>query len=395
SSSFEDHLPALVASGAVPIKTVDEAVANLLRVKFRLGLFDDAARDRGRDDTLLAEEFLEDARAAARESVVMLKNDGTLPLAAPADGARPLTVAVIGPLADAPHEQLGTWTFDSRKETTVTPLAALRERLGAERVLYAPGLANSRSRDSSLFGAAEDVARAADAVLFFGGEEAILSGEAHSRADLRLPGAQEALIERLAALGKPLVLTVISGRPNTLEAVLESASAILIAWHPGTMGGPAIVDLLMGDGGHSPSGRLPVTWPISAGQVPIYYNHKNTGRPAPPPEELRTLDEIPEGAWQSSLSNTSRYLDIGALPRFPFGFGLTYGDFRYRDLKVEPAKVPADGAVTVRFVLENAGERRATEVAQLYSRDVVGRLTPPLRELRDWRRVSLEPVETR
>ncbi len=256
-------------------------------------------------------------------------------------------------------------------------------------MLFASGLANSRDLSPKGFAEAEAAARKAEVVLFFAGEEAILSGEAHSRADLRLPGAQEELILRLAALGKPVVLIVLSGRPNTPEAVLDQVDALLVAWHPGTMGGPAIVDLLFG--GTSPSGRLPITWPVSVGQVPIYYNTKNTGRPAPAPEQLLGFENIPVEAWQSSLSNTSRYLDQGALPRFPFGFGLTYGDFRYSEMRITPRKVDLEGEVEVTFTLTNAGKHRAIEVAQLYSRDLVGRLTRPARELRDFRRITLGP----
>jgi beta-glucosidase len=316
--------------------------------------------------------------------LVLVKNRGVLPLS---DEQR---IAVIGPLAEAPHEQLGTWAFDGRADTTQTPLSALRRRLGDNRVAFAPGLANSRTLSSDGFDAAIAAAESAEAILFFGGEEAILSGEAHSRADLRLPGAQEELVQRLADLGKPLVLVVMSGRPNTLEALLESSDAVLIAWHPGTMGGPAIADVLFGD--TSPSGRLPVTWPIDAGQIPIYYNHNNTGRPAP--DTLQSFMDIPVGAWQSSLSNTSRYLDLGTRPRFPFGYGLTYGQFEYSDLSVSEKTVTREGSVRVTVLLRNVGSRSATEVVQLYSRDPVARLARPVRELRDFQRITLDPGQS-
>lgn len=200
---------------------------------------------------------------------MLLRNEGgVLPL--DSGSAR---IAVVGPLADAPHEQLGTWSYDGRAEDAVTPLAALRERLG-ERIAYAPGLAYSRDRSRDGFAAAVAAADGADVVLFFGGEEAVLSGEAHSRADLRLPGVQEELIRELAATGKPVVLVLLAGRPIALHDVLGELAAVLVAWHPGTMGGPALADLLLGDA--PPSGRLPVSWPKAAGQVPIYYGHKPT-----------------------------------------------------------------------------------------------------------------------
>ncbi|MEM8930640.1 MAG: glycoside hydrolase family 3 N-terminal domain-containing protein [Acidobacteriota bacterium] len=382
SRSFTEQLPALIEAGVVPESVLDGAVRHVLWVKEQLGLFDRPERDASRDDTLLSEPFLDAAREMVRQSAVLLTNDGVLPL-----GDDVGKVAVIGPLADAPHEQLGTWTFDGKKENSRTPLAALREHYGDDRVLYAPGLEISRTRDHAGFDAALDAARAADVTLFFAGEEAILSGEAHSRADIRLPGAQEALIRALGALDTPLVAVVLSGRPNVLAAVVDSADALLVAWHPGTMAGPGLVDLLTGAA--SPSGRLPVTWPKDVGQIPIYYNHKNTGRPAP--EELQAFDDIPVGAWQSSLSNTSRYLDLGTQPHFPFGFGLTYSTFEYTDLTVEPATITVDDNVTISATLTNTGTRAATEVAQLYTRDLVGSLTRPVRELKGFERVTLDP----
>ncbi len=410
SRAYEAHLVELVRSGQVPEAALDRAVAAILRVKMKLGLFDHPWRDATRDDVLLAPEYLEEARKAARQSLVLLKNQDLLPL-----NPEISKVAVVGPLADAPHEQLGTWTFDGKKENSVTPVTALRDRLGGDRVIFAPALEYSRDRSTEGFAAARAAAEQADVVLFFGGEEAILSGEAHSRADLRMPGVQEALLAELAQLDKPIVLVLMAGRPLDVEAVLEEVDALMMAWHPGTMGGPAIVDVLFGD--HGPQGRLPVTWPKAAGQEPIYYNHKNTGRPAPAPDEEQPLpfDEIPVGAWQSSLSNTSRYLDLGSRPRFPFGFGLTYTTFEYRGLKAgarhlsEGAETGArqisdgtasavqltpDDVLTVEVEVANTGSRPGTEVVQLYTRDLVGSLTRPVRELKGFQSVALKPGES-
>ena len=388
SGAYETRLPELVRDGRVPTAAVDAAVENVLRVKMALGLFDHPHRDASRraEDVLLAPEHLEAAREAARRSAVLLENrGGVLPLSQ--DVGR---VAVVGPLADAAHDQLGTWTFDGKQEDTRTPRAALAAELGG-RMSYAPGLESSRSRSRDGFAAARAAAESADVVLFFGGEEAILSGEAHSRADLRLPGAQQELLAELDAAGKPVVLVLLAGRPITLAEILDHVDAVLVAWHNGTMGGPAIVDLLFGTA--SPSGRLPVTWPKAVGQVPIYYNHKNTGRP--PPEELIAFDDIPVGAWQSSLSNTSHYLDLGARPQYPFGYGLTYSSFAYRDLEVAPAAVALDGEIVVSATVANTGGREATEVVQLYVRDLVGSLTRPVRELKGFERVTLGPGEAR
>ncbi len=386
SESYERHLAGLVAAGEIDLAAVDAAVARVLGVKERLGLFERPYRPAGAEPGRLDPGHLETARRLALEGAVLLRNEGAvLPLA---EGAR---VAVVGPLADAPREQLGTWTYDGRAEDSVTPLSALRARLGerlGDRLAYAPGLAYSRDRSRAGFAEAIAAARAADLVLFFGGEEAILSGEAHSRADLRLPGAQEELIRELAAAGKPVVLVLLAGRPIALHDVLGELAAVLVAWHPGTMGGPALADLLLGV--ESPSGRLPVTWPKAAGQVPIYYAHKRTGRPADP-EKLVPFDDIPVGAWQSSLQNTSHYLDLGAAPEYPFGFGLTYSSFEYGPPRLDREAIGPGDRVRVSATVTNTGGRRATEVAQLYVRDLVGSRTRPVRELKGFRRVTLDP----
>lgn len=306
SRTFEDHLAELVSTAEVAGKNLDEAVLRILRVKHRLGLFERPYRDGAAAPDSLRKDSLQVARRLALESAVLLRNTGPiLPLSSEIGH-----VAVVGPLADAPREQLGTWSFDGRSEDSVTPLAALRERLGPENVRFARGLEYSRSTSREGFADALAVAASSDVVLFFGGEEAILSGEAHSRADIRLPGLQQELIRELAAADKPVVLVVLAGRPLVLREILNDVAAVLYAWHPGTMAGPALADLLLGV--ESPTGRLPVTWPKGVGQIPIYYNHKNTGRP-PQSERMIELEDIPVGAWQSSLHNTSHYLDLSTL----------------------------------------------------------------------------------
>jgi beta-glucosidase len=237
-----------------------------------------------------------------------------------------------------------------------------------------------------------DAARAADVVLLFVGEEAILSGEAHSRADIRLPGAQEALVHALHATRKPIVLVIIAGRPIELGSLLDEVDSVLMAWHPGTMGGPAVADVLFGKA--EPGGRLPVTWPKSVGQIPIYYNHTNTGRP-PQEETYVAIDDIPIGAWQSSLGNTSHYLDLGYRPQYPFGYGLAYTTFAYGALRVSPETMAADGSLEVSAEVTNTGARAGTAVVQLYVHDRVGDVTRPVRELKGFQRVTLSPGETR
>ena len=388
STAYEQYLAKLIEAGQVNDAALDGFVRDILRVKMRLGLFERPGFDRDRDDVLLSKPHLAAARRAAARCVVLLKNESNL---LPLD-KQTAKVAVIGPLADAPHEQLGTWAFDGQADDTQTPLPALRRLLGSDRVKSAPGLTYSRDRSRDGFSAAVEVARGADVVLLFVGEEAILSGEAHSRADIRLPGAQVDLIHAIHKTGKPIVLVILAGRPIELRGVLDEVDAVLMAWHPGTMGGPAIADVLFGAA--EPGGRLPVTWPKAVGQIPIYYNHTNTGRP-PVGETFVPIDEIPIGSWQSSLGNTSHYLDLGYEPQFPFGFGLGYTTLEYANLRVSSEQLSEGNTIEVSADVTNTGSRRGSDVAQLYVRDQVGDVTRPVRELKGFERLSLEPGETR
>ncbi len=238
------------------------------------------------------------------------------------------------------------------------------------------------------FAAAVEAARRADVVLLFLGEEQILSGEAHSRAFLNLPGAQEALVDEIAKTGKPLVVTILAGRPLTFQSVAGKAAAVLYAWHPGSMGGPAIADLLFGDA--VPSGKLPITFPRTVGQVPIHYAHMNTGRP-PSESELG----IPIGTPLDPKGFTSKYLDVDFTPEYPFGFGLSYTTFEYSNLRLSAAQMPAGGSITVSADIINTGKRDADEIVQLYVRDLVGSVTRPVRELKGFERVHLRAGEKR
>ncbi len=387
STAYADHLEALVTSGAVPVRLVDEAVRNVLRVKLQVGLFDTRRPFAAALPAAPSPRARELAKTAALKSVVLLKNEAALlPL------AKAASVAVIGPLADDPYEVLGTWNRDGQIADTVTPLAAIRTLLAdAARVRYAQGLPHSRSRDVAGLPAAVEAARQSDVALVFVGEEAILSGEAHSRAHLDLPGAQKQLVDEVAATGKPVVLVVLAGRPLTIPDVFDKARAVLYAWHPGTMTGPALADLLFGV--ESPSGKLPVTFPKTEGQIPVYYAHKNTGRP-PTARKLTLLDDIPLRARQSSLGDAARYLDIGYEPLYPFGYGLSYTSFRYANLRLASARAKRSETLRVLVDLTNTGSRAADEVAQLYVRDLVGSLTRPVKELKGFRRVRLAAGET-
>jgi beta-glucosidase len=303
------------------------------------------------------------------------------------------TLAVIGPLADDPYEQLGTWVFDGDSSISQTPLQAIRQFVGeVVEVRHVKAMDHSRSRSTTAFGEALAAAQAADAVIVFLGEESILSGEAHCRADIGLPGDQAELVHTLGRAGKPLIAVVLAGRPLTLGNILDDVDALLFAWHPGTMGGTAITDILFGM--ESPSGRLPVTFPKMVGQVPIYYAHKQTGRPATP-ETFMHIDDIPVRLPQRSSGFVSGHLDAGYEPQYPFGYGLSYGRFHYSDIEVSGTAIPLDGSLTLRAVVRNEGAIEAEEVVQLYVRDLVGQVTRPVRELKGFRRVRLVPGESR
>ena len=382
---FLSHLEELVKTGAVKESDIDNAVRNILRVKVRLGLFEQPYVDVEKGAAAqYAQEHLEAAQKTAEESVILLKNDGVLPLKA--DAVR--NILVTGPMADAPHDQLGTWAFDGEKDHTITPLKALQERFPGK-VTYVPGLRYSREKRDA-FADVVAAARRADVVLVFLGEEAILSGEAHSLADLNLKGSQSELLAALKATGKPVVATVMAGRPLTVERDLPNCGALLYAFHPGTMGGPALANLLFGDA--NPSGKTPITFLRTVGQAPLYYSHNMTGRPY---NGETLIDDIGMEAGQTSLGNTSYYLDYGAYPLFPFGYGLSYTQFTYSDIALDRASYGADDCITVSLTLANTGEYDGTEVVQVYVRDLVGSVTRPVKELKAFERVSLKAGESR
>jgi beta-glucosidase len=389
SGVYAAQLARLVEEGRVGIDLVDSAVAGILRLKFRLGLFDRPRAGPGRAPEVPLEERLLLARQAALQSVVLLKNSpGALPLSR----GKTRSIAVIGPLADEPYEQLGTWIFDGDTSLSVTGLQGIREQAGGEvEIRHVRGLETSRTRSTVGFDEALAAARASDAVVLFLGEESILSGEAHSRADIGLPGAQAELVRRVREAGKPMVAVVMAGRPLVLTDVIDALDAVLFAWHPGAMGGAAVADLLFGV--ESPSGKLPVTFPRAVGQLPIYYNQKRGGKP-PSPETAILIDDIPVRAPQTSIGNTSYHLDTGYRPLFPFGHGLSYATFEYSNLRLDRTVLRIGEALTVRVDLTNTSRISADEVAQLYVRDVVGNVTRPVRELKGFQRVRLAPGET-
>lgn len=388
--AFSRNLTELLHEDRITMATLEEAVANVLRIKFRLGLFDDPyarikdAPVAGTPNALAA------AKEAATESFILLKNEGG---ALPLNSEALAKIAVIGPTADTPAEQLGTWVFDGDPGLSVTPLQAMRDQLDNQaEILHSLGLRNTIDRSTDLFDDAVKTAEEADVTLLFLGEDAILSGEAHCRADITLPGEQVALLEAVVATGKPVVAIVIAGRPLVMPEVLEEARAVLFGFHPGSMTGPALYDLIFGL--TSPSGRLPVTFPTAVGQIPIYYNHKNSGRPGRP-DRMAHIDSIEVGSPQTSLGMSSFYLDEGYQPALPFGFGLTYSYAHYEDLQISDRTVRPGAPITVSAMIRNTGDVAIKEVVQLYIQDIVGSVSRPVRELKGFEKVSLAPGEAR
>lgn len=394
SRTYAAHLESLLDAGALSMGQLDRMVANVLRLKFRLGLFAQPVKPVTSLPPVGHAEHLEAARAVARDCMVLLTNtrhagDYLLPL----DAARLRRLAVIGPLADDPHEQMGTWVFDGDAALSRTVLQALGDALPEHvAVSFARGVPTTRSLDIGGFAEAVACAQEADVALLVLGEEAILSGEAHCRSDVTLPGAQEALIDAVVATGTPVVLVVMAGRALALERVAHKVQALWYAWHAGSMAGPALVDLLFGR--HAPSARLPVTLPRVTGQIPIYYAHKHTGKPATP-ETIVSVHDIEARAPQLSVGNTSFHLDVHPTPLFPFGYGLTYTWVHYDAPSVQRAEVPLDGVVEISATLSNRGAHAVEEVVQLYVRDLVGSVTRPVKELKGFQRVSLAPGERR
>ena len=384
SWGYIQYVKQLVEEGKISMDTIDNAVRNILRLKFRLGLFENPYVD----ETLArkvayAPEHLAAAKQCAVESIILIQNNNNV---LPFNGVE--TILVTGPMADAPYDQLGTWAFDGEEQHTVTPLAALRKDYN---VIYEPVLTYSRDANTANIKAAQKAAKKVDAIVVCVGEEAILSGEAHSLSNLNLQGAQSELIAAMNATGKPVVVVVIAGRPLTIERDLAECDAMLYAFHPGTMGGEAIADLIAGR--EVPSGKLPMTFLRDAGQAPFYYNHPMTGRPNNGTETL--LYDIPLKAGQTSLGCTSYYLDTGYGPLFPFGYGLSYTTFEYSNITLDKSLLNKSDYIHIDFDLTNTGDREATEVVQIYVRDLVGSVVRPVKELKGFMRVTLKPGETK
>ena len=392
SQGYPRHLKELVEEGKVSEETIDNCVRNILRMKFRLGLFDNPYCYTENPE-YFTPEALAAAQKAAEESAVLLKNNGVLPIA---NRQSPITILVCGPMANAPHEQNGTWCFDKDDAMTITPMMAFRELAneGKIRLIEQKGEHWSREFNKENVATLARLAKQADVVLYFAGEESILSGEARCRADLNLPGDQSEQIRAIKATGKPVVLTVMAGRPLCIREDIDRADAVLYAFHGGTMQGPALANLIMGE--VAPSGRLPMTFPMSVGQIPFYYNYKMPSRVMAKSPKL--INDIPVRAYQFSVGETSYWLEYGNKPEYPFGYGLTYTTFEYGPVTLsDTVLLTPDSRLPIKVSCEitNTGKRDAVAVPQLYIRDLVGSLTRPLRELKGFQRIEIPAGESR
>jgi beta-glucosidase len=372
SRLYNKHGAELLKEGKLSRAIIDEAVRRILRIKVRLGLFDKPYTDEGREQNMIMNpQHVAAAREIAARSMVLLKNDReTLPIA-----KNVKSIAVIGPLADDQRNLIGSWSGDGRAEDAVSLLAGIRAKVSPQtKVVHAKGCEVTGDRIDG-FAEAARIAGESDVAVVAIGESAEMSGEAASRSSLDVPGRQLDLVKAIIAAGKPTIIVLMNGRPLTIEWLAENAPAILETWFAGTQAGNAIADVLFGD--VNPGGKLPVTFPRVVGQVPIYYNHKNTGRP-PTAEKY-----------------TSKYIDVPVTPLFPFGYGLSYTQFRFANIQLSAPSIRKDGQITVSVEVENTGKRAGDEVVQLYIRDVASSRTRPVKELKGFERITLRPGEKR
>lgn len=370
---YFNYLKGLVGAGFVSMRTIDHAVARILNVKAELGLFDDPYRycDSAREADVVENQKIRSlSREAARKSMVLLKNDGTLPF------DRGDRIAVIGELAASKRDLLGSWKAAGEWDQMKSILDAVREYNGAANVFYAEGC-KKMGTDRSGFGAALEAVAQADKVLMVIGEDWDWSGEAASRTDISVPGVQSELLSMIAATGKPVAVVLLNGRPLVLENENVDADALLEAWYPGTMGADAVTDILFGQ--YNPSGKLTMTFPRSVGQIPIFYYEKNTGRPIYLPSE----------------KYKSRYLDSPNDPLYPFGYGLSYTTFSYSDLSLSSPKVKKGKTIEATVTVTNTGQVTGEETVQLYIRDLVGSVTRPVKLLKAFQKVAIPPGESR
>ncbi|MBL7814325.1 MAG: beta-glucosidase BglX [Saprospiraceae bacterium] len=379
---YYNYLKKSLAEGKVSQLTVDNAVRRVLKLKFQLGLFDNPYKfsDTEREKRVVfSKENREAARDMARKSIVLLKNDNmTLPL------SKNKTIAVVGPLADSKIDLIGSWSGAGDGNACVSLLEGIKKAAPSATIMHAQGCdlennfpsMNQPKLSMDGFAEAIRITKQADVVVVAVGERGWMTGEAACRADITLPGVQKDLILELVKTGKPVVVVLLNGRPLAIPEVADKATAIVEAWFPGTEGGNAVADVLFGD--YNPSGKLPMTFPRSVGQVPLFYCEKNTGRP-----------------FDANNKYTSKYMDMANTPQYPFGFGLSYTTFSYENLSADKPMFGFNDKITVSFTLKNTGNRDGEEIAQLYVRDLVGSITRPLKELKRFQKVLLKAGESK
>lgn len=375
ASAYYWYLQKHVEDGNVNIKLVDDAVRRVLKAKFDLGLFNDPFKycDPEREKSTLGnKDMVAVTKEVALESIVLLKNNNNvLPLSKSIK-----SVALVGPLANSKEDPLGVWDAQSDSKMVVTVLEGIKNKLGYKTKIEFVEGCKINDKDKSNFDLAVKAANNSDVVIAVVGEWRFMSGEANSRANIDLPGVQEDLLKELHKTGKPVVAVIMNGRPLTIPWLQENLPAIVEAWYPGIQSGNALADILFGD--YNPNGKLTTTFPRYVGQIPLYYNHKNTGRPH------NTNDRY-----------TSYYMDLDNSPLYPFGYGLSYTTFEYSNPILEKTQIKKDESLKVSVNITNTGSREGKEIVQLYIRDLVGSVTRPVKELKDFSKISLKPGETK
>lgn len=371
---YSPNLATLVKEGKISEKLIDQSVRRILRIKFELGLFDHPYTDTLYIKNHIPDQKTRDSAALrlAEESIVMLKNgNNLLPLRKDLK-----SVAVIGPLADDKYDPFGPWDCSPNPQRVITVLDGIKNKLSpAAKIKFIKGCDIENNNESQLDDAVR-IAGQSDIVILVVGEAANMSGEAASRTNIDLPGIQEELVEKVAKVGKPTIVILMNGRPLTIDWIAKDIPSILECWFLGDHTGDAIANVLFGD--YNPSGKLPVTFPRSVGQIPIYYNHLNTGRP-----------------FEENNKYTSKYLDSPVTPLYPFGFGLSYTTFKYENLKVEKNKIKIGDSTDIFINVTNTGNVGGAEVVQLYLRDLVASVSMPVEELKGFQKIYLNSGETK
>ncbi|WP_430790614.1 glycoside hydrolase family 3 N-terminal domain-containing protein [Virgibacillus flavescens] len=372
TACYVNNLKDLIENGDIEESILNEAVVRILQLKEKLGLFENpyrGANEQLENEIVMSKAHRKVARDLATKSSVLLKNKEVLPL------QKDQKIALIGPFATS-TDILGQWSWLGSKEEATTMDAGLKMKMDSSNLYISKGCEVETSSEDQLREAL-NTAKDADVIVLALGEDSEMSGEAGSLTDIKLPQAQLDLIRKMKELNKPIVTVLFNGRPLDLHGVLEHSDAVLEAWQPGTEGGAAIADLLFGDA--NPSGKLSMSFPDSVGQVPVYYNNHNTGRP--------------QGAPDAQERYVSQYLDAPNEALFPFGYGLSYTTFSYTNLKISSAELTADESITVSVTVKNTGNIAGDETVQLYIRDLVGEVVRPLKELKGFKKVSLLPGE--